>query len=246
MRSTSPSFPSDPTHPLQVAARTYALALSLSLGPSLIPFVPSLLLNRPAPPRKLSHILRRELSPTGFAFALLVAAGGGAALQYVWETLAERGVELPWDSPGTYTPAPSRARTPEPSEGDPKTPNGAYEIVYEKIKTWMDGLKPVHRAFISNGISSSFAFYLLQAGRRRPWNAAAPRDSPTLDLTLLLLVRAIDMTVQAIVLRRTAKPDAAERERLRHRRTLTTRIDAFVFWASSARIMWCFFYQPER
>ncbi|KII94375.1 hypothetical protein PLICRDRAFT_101726 [Plicaturopsis crispa FD-325 SS-3] len=54
------------------------------------------------------------------------------------------------------------------------------------------------------------------------------------------------MTVQAIVLRRTAKPDAAERERLRHRRTLTTRIDAFVFWASSARIMWCFFYQPER
>ncbi|GLB36157.1 putative integral membrane protein [Lyophyllum shimeji] len=27
---------------------------------------------------------------------------------------------------------------------------------------------------------------------------------------------------------------------------LISRIDAFVFWASSARIMWCFFYEPQR
>ncbi|KAJ7169894.1 hypothetical protein C8R46DRAFT_216928 [Mycena filopes] len=30
------------------------------------------------------------------------------------------------------------------------------------------------------------------------------------------------------------------------REALRTQIDSFVFWACSARIMWCFFYEPQR
>ncbi|EEB99995.1 hypothetical protein MPER_00169, partial [Moniliophthora perniciosa FA553] len=38
----------------------------------------------------------------------------------------------------------------------------------------------------------------------------------------------------------------AEAEKKKRINSLTTKINAFAFWASSARIMWCFFYQPQR
>ncbi|KAL1737752.1 hypothetical protein HDZ31DRAFT_17604, partial [Schizophyllum fasciatum] len=96
---------------------------------------------------------------------------------------------------------------------------------------------------------------------------ARERDpSPTLDLTLLLLVRVMDALVQNMVFHRSGsahvKAEMMQKglgdgitERLMNekekatafsRRRLTSRIDALVFWACSARIMWCFFYAPHR
>ena len=86
--------------------------------------------------------------------------------------------------------------------------------------------------------------------------------SATLDLTLLVLVRAVDALVQGLVFRRTGDEKKQERKR---RLAIASKLDALVFWASSAgsasplffvheppfmdlncRIMWCFFYEPKR
>jgi len=86
--------------------------------------------------------------------------------------------------------------------------------------------------------------------------------SATLDLTLLVLVRAFDALVQGLVFGRTRDEKKQERKR---RLAITSKLDAFAFWASSVgsasltflvyglplidlncRIMWCFFYEPKR
>lgn len=54
------------------------------------------------------------------------------------------------------------------------------------------------RAFLANVITSTLAVTLLQWRKRRQLRAA----SPTLDLSLLLLVRALDASVQAFLLRK--------------------------------------------
>jgi hypothetical protein len=55
--------------------------------------------------------------------------------------------------------------------------------------------------------------------------------STTLDLTLLVLVRAFDALVQRLVFGRAG--DEKKRERKR-RLAITTKLDALAFWASSA------------
>lgn len=75
MSLSLPELSSDPTHPSQVAIRTYGLALSLSLGPSLVPFVLSLITRRKSSKtglEALKKILRRELGCDGFAFAITI------------------------------------------------------------------------------------------------------------------------------------------------------------------------------
>ncbi|KAK0233084.1 hypothetical protein IW262DRAFT_47070 [Armillaria fumosa] len=215
---------SNPTHPTQITLRTYALALSLSLGPALVPFLSALL--RSTPPSKynkqsLSALLRQELGLGGFAFAITLAVGGGATVRHLWTSL---------DDPAKDKQAPSTQKT-----------------------------------FISYALSSAIGILLLQKGRRRPNVQNAP--SRTLDLTLLLFVRAVDALVQSFVYKRSSRVRVRERPvdvehhpgllsqrllREKHQTTrsdipgFTARIDALVFWACSARIMWCFFYQPER
>ncbi|KAE9408061.1 hypothetical protein BT96DRAFT_954052 [Gymnopus androsaceus JB14] len=225
-------LPEDPTHPVQVAIRTYGLALSLSLGPSLVPFVLSLFTRRKSSKTSLAslrNVLRRELGYDGFAFAITLGIGGGAALRRLWESL-ESNVDHRQD----------------------------------KSRSWLfyfnSRLSPSQKTFIANVFTSSLSILLLQAGRRRSKRLRIPAmpipytytpsnrplaPSPTLDLTLLVLVRAMDVAFQSIILKFTAK---AEPEPLVEpgKVKLTTRLDALVFWACSARIMWCFFYEPER
>lgn len=89
--------------------------------------------------------------------------------------------------------------------------------------------------------------------------------SPTLDLTLLLLVRAVDATIQSMVFKKSesywsrsrnistvdvlganrellvGQPGTTKAERseegIKWRQKMTTRIDAFIFWACSARFV---------
>ncbi|GAA5887632.1 hypothetical protein JCM6882_001476 [Rhodosporidiobolus microsporus] len=68
-----------------------------------------------------------------------------------------------------------------------------------------------------------------------------PSQSPTLDLTLFVLVRAADTLVRALHER--ASP---VRGRFApYLRTLIHHADTLVFSASAFRIMWCWFYKPH-
>ncbi|KAF7310918.1 hypothetical protein HMN09_00635100 [Mycena chlorophos] len=214
--------PENASHPLQVSIRTYCLALSLSLVPSLIPF-----LTKSSRKNSLSRVLHRELHSTGFAFAVTAAVGGGSFLRAAWRLLDESERE---------------------------------EVV--KFKKWFSGkLSDAQKTFISNAVSSTAGLLLLQAGRRRAATTSTTSSSHeqsgsrTLDLTLLLLVRALDAGVQSFVARRsgsrresdaTTPKDLQQRQASAIRASMRMQIDSLVFWACSARIMWCFFYEPER
>ncbi|KAG6851055.1 hypothetical protein H0H93_002947 [Arthromyces matolae] len=174
------------------------------------------------------RVLQREFGLDGFALAMTVSIGGGAALRDLWNV---------YD-------APSRSSSKHSSDG--------------RINT-----SPACRTFIANLISSSIGIILLQAGRQRAYRLrqsgasleTSLRTSHTLDLTLLLLVRAFDSLLQKFISRR-ALPKADGGASLPSDKSLPARgkapsalasqIDAMVFWACSARIMWCFFYEPER
>lgn len=217
------SLPND--HPLQVTIRTYSLALSLSLGPALLSFAGAsskaryggVLLG-------LKTILKRELSITGFPFAITTAIGGGAALQALWSAL-------------------------EQDEADYAALLGdRLATRLRKLKAYLSSLKPSRKTFIVNSLSSFLAIVLLQSRRRSaqtqkahiPWTVPiAPRSkwevgrtSATLDLTLLLFVRALDTIVRRAIF--WVVGDEAE-DAPKQRRKITTRLDAVMFWASSAR-----------
>ncbi|KAK7058968.1 hypothetical protein VNI00_001592 [Paramarasmius palmivorus] len=259
-----PSLPEDPTHPTQIAIRTYSLALALSLGPSLLPIITALLSSKRNLHRTLKalkKVLRRELGFDGFAFAATFAIWGGTILGKWWNA----------------------------EEFHLNNYSGQYSPLKHVFLTFSSRLSDYQRSYISYVLSSAIGFRLLLAGRRRserlrassstlpipytpPTSTPAAiwgKASPTLDLTLLLLVRALDVLVQSIIRRQcgeTASEDpeakrtigenellerfeekaAVEEEKKRRINSLTTKIDAFAFWASSARIMWCWFYEPQR
>src|SRR5436189_3760143 len=82
-----------PNHPSQVALRTYALALSLSLGPSLIPFLVSLVVPKFRGSKtsfaSLKRVLRRELGHDGFAFSITFSVAGGAILKQLLTSIKQ-------------------------------------------------------------------------------------------------------------------------------------------------------------
>ncbi|KAJ7786317.1 integral membrane protein [Mycena metata] len=84
------SIPANPTHPAQVALRTYCLSLCLSLGPSLVPFV--IFRRSEKTSRKaLKRVLAREFGLKGFAFSVTLALGGGSFIREVFRQPGERG-----------------------------------------------------------------------------------------------------------------------------------------------------------
>ena len=239
------SLPND--HPLQILIRTYPLALSLSLGPALLSFLASSRSRSTGLASGLKSILRRELALTSFPFAITIAIGGGSGLQFLWDRLERKWTKAPQVN----------------GDGD-----ASGLLAY---------LKPWQRTFICNALASLTAITLLQAQHHScqtcrvdipfPCCAAQTREikrrrsSETLDLTLLVLVRAFDALTQRLVFKRAGNEKKQARKR---RLSITTKLDALAFWASSAgfaspfyfhtkpltvfnrRIMWCFFYEPER
>lgn len=115
-----------------------------------------------------------------------------------------------------------------------------------------------HRTFLANTISSTVAVILFTSRNKRPprststipFTLSIPRNtSPTLDLTLLILVRALDARVQAYL--QNHLPDTSESvsEKAKSRKALTCELitkymDVVLFWLACSRIMWCFFYKP--
>ncbi|EJD47753.1 hypothetical protein AURDEDRAFT_62058 [Auricularia subglabra TFB-10046 SS5] len=72
---------------------------------------------------------------------------------------------------------------------------------------------------------------------------SAARSSPTLDLTLLLLVRALDSVVQGWIRRQAKSSNDKHAQRIKW---LDAQLDGLLFWLCSTRIMWSYFYRPER
>ena len=272
----------DPTHPVQIALRTYALALLLSLGPSLSSFIVvifSKLINvkikrsfTKTDLATLKRVIRRELGHDGFAFSVTLTVAGGAAIRDLFHNAnASTGIES-YDSNGSKIGA-ARASS---SRG--------VQRLLQLLKSCLLSASPEQQTFISHVISSFIGILLLQAGRARTARLRAASNStkpsgysPTLDLTLLLLVRAVDSIVQTLILQKSqpiasytnnapspcgqpvsmennSSRSGTERQHLEARLVhdkltkekskeetrkmklkLTSRLDAFVFWACSAR-----------
>lgn len=206
------------SHPLKIATRTYGLALSLSLLPSLLPQILSGKI-RPSP--KLKAALNREFSLTGFPFAMAVAFGGGAALESWWtsDSLASLNFRLNRNA----------------SSGDEISlpPSGAVTPTHRSPR------KRARDTLVAHALSSALAFGLMDL-RRSAWThglIAAPRKSankasPTLDLTLLLLVRALDAAVQGWIKRQSESADEKHVQRIRW---LDAQLDGLLFWLCSSR-----------
>jgi len=255
-----PTLSGDPTHPTQIALRTYAVALSLSLGPSVAPFITAICFPQARSSSRtnfaaLKRVLRRELGHDGFAFAITLSVAGGAALRrYLWCALRDQD-EYPYSN---------SANNGQDSNLSSNILNG--------LKRCVSWLTPVQQTFLSYFLSSTVGIFLIQAGRERTLRLCARHSqtttstSPTLDLTLLVLVRAVDSLLQTFILRRQVshvvvsngkgsdhrqKTHAAvepqhvyerlEREKVKRennmRQQWTSQVDAFVFWACSARYL---------
>ncbi|KZS92961.1 hypothetical protein SISNIDRAFT_549988 [Sistotremastrum niveocremeum HHB9708] len=224
--------------PSRVALRTYVLGLSFSAVPALLPLIAAYVTaksSKDAQNRrtKLVAVLRREFGPSGFAFAMAAAAGGGRLLDHLWHQYSRKGKE----------------------KKHPIVESRVDEEVTHDTDGWVN-------TFICNLVSTSLAISLLhsKAGRVRT-NTATPFTpplnpsrgtgrSPTLDLTLLFLVRALDGALHgALVPKKLDDTSSRSESGLAKRKRLFERIskiDALVFWAASARIMWCYFYEPHR
>ena len=195
------TFPDN--HPVQIALRTYALALSLSLGPAVAGFA---IKPRWTRVRPFLRIIHRELAVTGFAFAITVAVAGGSALKSLLQFMDKRDLGMG----------------------------------YQKAKERLPHLGDAGKTLLANALSATAAILLMHRRHPRSSNlnvAAVSKPSPTLDLTLLLVVRAVDAVVRGTffpsVNSDTPSSDAAIQRAKQGK--LAGRLDASVFWAASAR-----------
>ena len=200
----------------------------------------------------LGRLLRRELGPFGFAFAITTAVAGGSLLQDASEN-SEKPATLSLRNGGT-------------AEGGL---NSTFEDVKSGLWRHWRSLSGIQQTFLSNALASSVAIVLLQwkATPGRPegvpeFPLTLPVDdiprhkgiSPTLNLTLVLFVRALDSLVhgglQDKLLRklkgkgREVKPGSIEVEEATSRDSLyaknwinkwTSNLDSLVFCVCSAR-----------
>ncbi len=208
------SLPDD--HPLQIALRTYTLALSLALGPALLPFFTSRRV-RAQGFKHVLYILKREFSVNAFASAITVGVAGGSAIRHLWDR---------WEG-----------STEADSGGDTAC---RRDDTLGNVRTWLASFKDDQKTVLSNVISSTLAIALLHSRRRHATSAWVGRPSPTLDLSLLLLVRAIDSLVQLALFKPSKAserylPATVKEQRKATHQKWSTRLDALVFWACSAR-----------
>ncbi|KAI6162186.1 hypothetical protein EDD17DRAFT_1776995 [Pisolithus thermaeus] len=219
---------------VQTTLRTYILTASLLLGPSVLSVANSLVRDPRGSGvrlRALKQTLSKELGSRGLPFALALAVGGGQSLKTLWEILKKQPKPLK-----SYVPTTRRL---------------SYSLAL---------LQNALRAFAINVMASGAAAAILLYRRYRSHallDLHSGTKSSTLDLTLWLLVHALDSLVQSRLLswKNKAAPccmsapmrDALSKERIK----FNAYFDGFLFWASSARhcptrIMWCFFYEPQR
>jgi len=200
------ALPAD--HPAKVGSRTYGLALLLSLGPELLPFVTKVVALAQAGEgvdrvrvgktmSGLARLLGQELGPFGFAFATTTAVAGGSFLRNAFKNL-EKPADLSIQNGDTDF---------DVAQGG----LSALKNVRCTLGRYWKSLSDIQQTFLSNAIPSIMAILLLQwktAPRRLPGVPELPLTlpvdgiprrngiSPTLNLTLILFVRALDSVVR--------------------------------------------------
>lgn len=198
----------------------------------------------------LRRLLRRELGPFGFAFSITTAVAGGSFLQNVVENLVK-------------PPSDPLQNANVKMEGLDSGRGARSRLRY----CWTS-LSDVQQSFLANALTSVVAIVLLQwkaaPGRPScvPLALPAPTEcipkhkgiSPTLNLTLVLFVRALDSIVhgglQGKLLRKlkgkereaTPRPTGLEEETSRDSinarewiNKWTSTLDSLVFCLCSAR-----------
>ena len=141
----------------------------------------------------LGGLLRRELGPFGFAFAITTAVAGGSFLRNVSENPGKTAILSPQDGGAAGSGLSS-----------------TFEDVKSRLRRHWTSLSGVQQTFLSNALASAVAIVLLQwkSAPGRPFGVpefplTLPIDdiprrkgiSPTLNLTLILFVRALDSLV---------------------------------------------------
>lgn len=240
-------------HPARVALRAYGLTLALSLGPTLVPFITQPLVRsrthghggtRKLGLEALVRLVRKQLRYDGFAFAMTVAVAGGPWLREIW-----RRVRDPSPTLGKEENGPQNGRSPVARRPLPSPLSHLYARLLALAQT-IDS-HPKRLLFLTNAVAALFGFILLRSGkdkalRRHNLNAG----SPTLDLTLLLVVRAVDGLLQTLI-RSTIIPVSKVQEEKghpkdlalvvaktraeRYREKLSVNIDAITFWICGSR-----------
>ncbi|KAG1864205.1 hypothetical protein DFJ58DRAFT_205263 [Suillus subalutaceus] len=257
-------WPDDPSHPVKVALRTYFLSLSLSLGPVLLPVALTLVNRSSSLETRLGsfrRVLRREVGLTGFPFAITVAVCGGITLKHFWEAIGVHHVTVDKQDDPEVRRQPVVAST---SQRRPTVLSLTAQACSGMSNSTPSGSQ---KAFLSNILSSTIALFLLQ--RARQSKAGSHRPFTTFGFTLLFFCRATDAIMQhflSVESTRKAnlsnisanrsnsnKPSAdvpmpaeGDGKAKKWHQSTAAWLDAVVFWACSARIMWCFFYQPHR
>ncbi|KAG8816811.1 hypothetical protein FRC17_000174 [Serendipita sp. 399] len=208
-----------PEHPARVTVRAGSLAVALAVVPSLVPLITS----KHARKRfKLSELLKREFGVHGFPFALLLVFGGGAWVEWVWnKTETERKEK----TDGAENVKKSKRRT--------------------AISTFLVSLWAIYRLRKHRNPIESIADIPLTL----PVDSLSSRTSPSLDLTIIFCVRALDAVFQRAIREGcSSKGSCSDQDRITAKKhaKLREHLDVLLFTLASSRIMWCFLYQPFR
>jgi hypothetical protein len=164
------------SHPARITIRAGLVSAAASLTPSLITLTVS-----PQARRQLRwcEFLRRELGPRSFPFAVIIAVGGGAWLEHITKLMKK---QLDDRYLGCK---PVKSNDSKDFTGDKESPNVTV---------------------VSTALASLVAIHLLQ-GQRKPRirgvdipltfpASTSPKTTPSLDLTIILAVRAMDGIIQ--------------------------------------------------
>lgn len=216
-----------PDHAIVVLARTYILSLSLSLGPAIVSILASKR-SLVGVKKAIGRLIVRHLSWAGFPFSITLALAG----RYLPHFL------LRLDGHHTQTHTSTEGLV------------GSFATSYIAMALLQHG----RRNHCSKGLADTS---ILPLTVPQTFSSRKEALSPTWDLTLIILVRALDTWVQRGI---KAVTDKGELEDDAKKDKLTGNVDAAMFWVASSRyngnyssqsqvltcprIMWCFFYEP--
>ncbi|KIM33988.1 hypothetical protein M408DRAFT_88986 [Serendipita vermifera MAFF 305830] len=209
------------SHPLRVTVRASTLAVSLAVIPSIIPLITS---RQARKGFKLSELLKREFGPNGYPFGLLVAFAGSAWLEWAWNKSDTSNMD---DS--------SKEQASTKTQRKLRTALCTFVASLWAIQRLQKHPKPRGR--------------IAEIPLMFPVNPLSSKTSPSLDLSIIFAVRALDALFQrgiATYTARSSKSPAEAQSKKSKSTMMREHLDVLLFTLATSRIMWCFIYQPFR
>jgi hypothetical protein len=185
---TSEGLPHLPaSHPARVTIRAGTLAFSLAILPSILPLVTSRQARRKF---RLSELIKRELGPNGFPFALLLAFGGSAWLEWAWKR---------WDA----------SNKPHlKCDGE----DGEQERISSRRRTAICALLASLLAIQRLQKHPKPRGAIAEIPLMLPVLPLSAKTSPSLDFTIIFTVRALDAIFQRVLRQFVARKNQKAKE----------------------------------